>query len=181
MGNLISNAIEEIAGDKGMDIFFRSPAKKFIVTVTAGISSGLLAGVYFLGFLFVCFVFAFFSSPFCSLFQRRLRECLCNWKNCRWKWRGLRNKHKGWNIATKGFTQLSFLKGLKNWLCNWKILWVEMEALGWWGALENGVQKGSVPETEQENGSFLQDEERERKWAEGSWVIEKLKRWRTIW
>lgn len=72
-----------IAGDKGMDIFFRSPAKKFIVTVTAGISSGLLAGVYFLGFLFVCFVFAFFSSPFCSLFQRRLRECLCNWKNCR--------------------------------------------------------------------------------------------------
>lgn len=49
-----------------------------------------------------------------------------------------------------------------------------MEALG---NQEKREQKGSVPVTEQESRSFLQEERRKETVLEGSQVREKLKKW----
>lgn len=67
MGNLISNAMEEIAGDKGMDIFFRTPSKNLLWLLLLCSQSGFPGSCLFVYlFLFClgvwfCFCFAVFS------------------------------------------------------------------------------------------------------------------------
>lgn len=107
-----SKCLRETFGDKGwiFFLFSKMPAKTYFGRYHWDSLALLPEGIFYF-----CFVFLF-------LFQKKLGEWLCTWKNCEWEWRDLRNKTNQQQQMAEmenGFTLPSSTQ-----------LWVEVEALG---------------------------------------------------